>query len=240
MAPLSQIVTALAAVVFSGLGGDFYIDEPIIGVAKGISSGGAFSVEGSLGVDVNQALTNANYQLIGSFVVPSSNLSPAAILDSVTRAANDDLKIDLRLLLANDIDPESESLSIQVSAISESGIPLTVSEGWVYYRHTATVSDSFTYTITDPHGAISQGRVQISIGDPDSQFSTFLRIAVDASGAHILFTGILTRAYIIQSRDTLSDPWTDRATAANLGLGQFRFDDATGSVTRFYRVVYRP
>lgn len=226
--------------IFPICAGDFLISQPNISVASGISLGGSFSIEGGLQVNVSQPMTNGSYFLAASFATPSANHAPAAMPASFSRSANDDIKIDLQQILANDFDPDADPLAIEVAPLSAAGVPLTVSEGWIYYRHQSSAPDSFTYTIADQYGASSQGRVEILIAGTDDQFTTRLQISVDGTGAHIQFVGIQTRAYVVQMTRTLGIPWIDLAPATNLGLGHFRFDDTAAGSSRYYRVVYRP
>lgn len=185
-------------------------------------------------------LAGGNFELIGSFASLSFNHAPFAAPDSVTRSSGDDIKIDIRQLLANDFDPEAGNLIVQLPGFSDAGVPLQVQGDWIFYIHNSPNPDFITYTVSDPFGATSSGRIDIQIAGPDNQATTRLRIAVDGSGAHLTFAGIKGRNYQVQSRDQIDDPWIDRAAAVELGLGRFRFDDSTGNVTRFYRVVYRP
>lgn len=227
MASLSQALKAvLAASTLASVSADtFFIDESTISETFATSQA---------------TLAAGNFELIGSFATLSFNHAPSAAPDAVTRSSGDDIKIDIRQLLANDFDPEAEDLTIQLPGFSDAGVPLQVQGGWIFYIHNSPNPDSITYTVSDPYGATSGGRIDIQIAGPDNQTTTRLRISVDGSGAHLTFAGIKGRNYRVQSRDQLDDPWTDRAIAVDLGLGRYRFDDSTGNATRFYRVVYRP
>jgi hypothetical protein len=246
MASLSQTINplgALALLFASGLRVEaavYQIDEPRIGAAESVSSGGDFLVVGSLRSEAPNPLSNDSFELTGTFSSLICNHAPFASSDVFFRAASDDLKIDLKQVLANDFDPDADPLTVEVSTVSTAGALIAKLGSWIFYRHMTASADSFNYTVTDSFGASSQGRVDILIGNPDDQFSTHLRIASDGAGVHIAFNAIPNRTYLIQSRDTLDSSWVDRAPANDLGLGRFEFNDAAGTVTRFYRVVYRP
>jgi hypothetical protein len=160
--------------------------------------------------------------------------------DFFARPGGDDLKIQIQNLLANDFDADADALSIQFPTTSNAGAPISTSNGWIFYSRVSNEPDFFEYVVADHYGAISLGRVEIAIADPNSQSTIRLQLVVDGDGAHIHFAGIQTRAYIVQRTDSLAEPWEDIAVAANLGLGRFGFDDAAGAGSQFYRVVYRP
>ncbi|KIC20046.1 hypothetical protein RA20_10790, partial [Leisingera sp. ANG-Vp] len=87
-------------------------------------------------------------------------------------------------LLANDNDPDGEPLVFSLSsATSENGAALTYdpATGTVFYDPTGaaavqalnsgeTLTDSFTYTVTDPHGASSEATVTIVVGGKNEAF----------------------------------------------------------------------
>jgi len=230
----------IALLLRCAVAGDYFIDQPTILVSNTASVGGAFSLDAEFPLTANQSLTGGPFEMTADLKPLSANHAPAALQDSFSRPANDDLKIELQSLLANDFDPDSDPISIQIPSVSNSGAPITVSNGWIYYLHTSGAPDSFNYTITDQYGAVSQSRVEILIGNPDDQFTTRLQIELNGTNIHIQFTGIFTRTYLVQRTDALAHSWIDLGPAANLGLGRFSFDDAGPGPIRFYRVVYRP
>lgn len=220
--------------------GDFFIHEPAIAVVNESSSGGDFSFRSQIAAASNDVSSGGNFAMKASVSSLQANHAPTAMPDFFARPAADDLKIQIQKLLLNDFDADADTLSIQLPTESNAGATISVSNGWVFYNRVSNEPDFFEYAVTDQYGAISRGRVEIAIADPDSQSTIRLQIAVDGAGAHIRFAGIQTRAYIVQRTASLEEPWADLAIAANLGLGRFGFDDAAGAASYFYRVVYRP
>jgi hypothetical protein len=218
----------------------FSIDWHQIGGAGGVSTGGAFSLAGAIEQPTAEHSISGSFTIDAGFIAaPPPNRAPIATLDIVTRGASENFKIEINRLLANDVDPDLDPFTISFPSFTANGVPLTVQGGWIYYSHIDDQPDSFVYTIADANGATAQATVSIQVGVRDSQFTTFLQITAEDPGARIFFFGIPNRVYIVQYRDTLNDPWQDSGSATDLSLGRYQFDDATGSGTRFYRVVYR-
>ncbi|PID48466.1 MAG: hypothetical protein CR991_11680 [Proteobacteria bacterium] len=97
----------------------------------------------------------------------SSNQAPVATDDSAQTRANWPVSINL---LANDSDPEGDSIRIVGGT--------KPSHGWVYRRSATTVvympyygyqgMDSFRYAITDQQGNVSYATVTITVGHPNT------------------------------------------------------------------------
>lgn len=242
MATLSQTLSVASLLLFSaeGRANDFTLRSGNVAPGSGVSQNGSFKLTGVCGEPANEASIGGAFTLHAGFLAAmSANQAPIAGPDVVSRSANGDLKISLTQLLANDFDPDTGPLTLQIAAQSVNGVNLTVIGNWVYYLHASTNADAFTYAITDTRGAVTQGRVDILINDPNGQFSTQLHITLGAAGARLRFTAIRTRTYVVQYRDNFDSPWQDLADAINLGFGEFGLDDPAGGSSRFYRAVYR-
>lgn len=230
----------LALLAASASAADFALRSGSVSAGGGFSQGNNFAVTGVVGEVAAAPSTNGIYTFHSGFLAAmAANQAPVTAPDIVTRSASGDLKISIAQLLANDFDPDTGPLTLQIISPSTAGAGVSVSGNWVYYLHNTTGADSFDYTVTDARGGVATGRVDILINSPDAQFTTLLRITSDAGGAHLRFTGIRTRSYVIQYRDDIGDPWQDLADAIHLGLGRFGLDDANGGPSRFYRAVYR-
>lgn len=97
---------------------------------------------------------------------PSSNQFPAAVDDEVTTPYGTGILVDV---LANDRDPDGDSLIITEldSFLSEGEITLV--EGKVLYTPSENFegTDNFTYTVSDPKGATDSATVTISVGEDE-------------------------------------------------------------------------
>lgn len=90
------------------------------------------------------------------------NTSPTANTDTVEAAQNTITMVDV---LANDTDPNGDTLTVTNVSAPSHGQTLIGSDKKVYYRSSAGYRgpDSFTYTITDPHGGTSTATVNITV-----------------------------------------------------------------------------
>ena len=117
-------------------------------------------------------------------------------------------------MLANDTDADNDSLTLtSVSSPSVGGATVALSGGWVYYKHNGSVTDSFTYTISDGQGATAIGTVSVSIKPADAQSRNALSITVDGAGAHIRADGIPGTTYTLQFKHQVGDAWQNLGTA---------------------------
>ena len=94
----------------------------------------------------------------------SENIGPVAGNDTVTTAMDVPVAIDV---LANDSDPNGDSLSIVAFGQGTSGTVALVSGKLVYTPSTGfTGTDSFTYTISDGKGGVDTATVTVGVGVP--------------------------------------------------------------------------
>ncbi len=96
------------------------------------------------------------------------NNPPVAADDSVERIYGQPLILTAGMLLANDSDPENDTLGVSaVSASSTEGGTVSLTDGVITYTPTSesTLGDSFTYTITDARGATDSATVTITIAN---------------------------------------------------------------------------
>jgi hypothetical protein len=214
------------------------IDSPVAHGTTQVSSQGSVSGSNFTTVLTDDPETAA---AADPTVTDISNEAPFAGSDTIERPANGDVKVKVSELLANDSDPDGDSLTFAgVVSPSPGGATVSVADGWVYYDHSGSRADTFTYFITDNQGNTSNGTVQVNIQGADAQFTTRLGITYDGSGAHITFDGIPGRTYIVQYQNAIGGgPWQDLGSATDAGLGRFSFHDPAGSNNRFYRSVYR-
>jgi PKD repeat protein len=93
---------------------------------------------------------------------PPPNQTPTANPDQAVTTEDTPVRIDV---LANDVDPDRDSLTARVVSGPASGTAAVDAGGTITYTPTANFSgtDSLTYTATDPSGASSTATVTITV-----------------------------------------------------------------------------
>jgi hypothetical protein len=182
---------------------------------------------------------------ITTVVTTSVNHSPVAVADTIQRYATEGVKVGLSTLLANDTDPDSDTLTITaVSPTSPNGGTIYLANNWIHYVPAAgfTAADTFTYTINDGHGSNAVGTVTVAIKTDQNPGSSQIGSIQNLGSSiyRITFGGIPGRTYTIQYTESLTIPivWQTLGTATATANGTFTFDDNSGSLLRFYRAVY--
>jgi hypothetical protein len=182
---------------------------------------------------------------ITTVVTTSVNHSPVAFADTIQRFATEGVKVGTSTLLANDTDPDSDTLTITaVSATSPNGGTIYLADNWIHYVPASgfTATDTFTYTISDGHGGNAVGTVTVNIKTDQNPGSSQIGSIQNLGSSiyRITFGGIPGRTYTIQYTDSLTVPitWQTLGTATAGSTGTIIFDDNSGSPLRFYRTVY--
>jgi hypothetical protein len=177
-------------------------------------------------------------------VTTSVNHAPTAVADTLQRFATESVKVSIATLLANDTDPDSDTVTISgVSASSAHGGSIYLASPWVHYVPASGYSgvDSFTYTISDGHGGSATGTVTVNLKTDDSSaLNQIGSIQILSPGYRVTFGGIPGRNYTIQYTTSLSHPvtWQNLGTAAAGVTGTIVYDDNPGAPSRYYRTVY--
>ncbi len=162
--------------------------------------------------------------------------------DRVTHDPGTTVRMSVASLMANDGAGPFDFLS--TSPLSINGASLSVANGWLIYtpRPGDAAPDSFTYSIRDAQGGITNLTVQITLIPPDAPVQQALSIQLQPDGSsRVLFSGVAGRIYRIQASDALADPaaWITRATVSAAADGSFSFLDAQPlPAARFYRAVF--
>ncbi len=96
-----------------------------------------------------------------------TNSPPTAAYDYVTTQVDTPVTVNV---LANDTDPDSDTLTIDSVTVPENGTA-AISDGSVIYTPASgyTGSDSFNYTISDPSGETSTSYVSIFVSQPTAE-----------------------------------------------------------------------
>ena len=109
--------------------------------------------------DGNAGTATANV----SVTVTDHNDPPVAIPDNVT--TDEDVSTEIHVL-ANDSDPDSDTLSVEwVSVASHGTVTVSSSNDFVTYSPDLNYfgADSFTYTVTDGRGGSAEGTVNVDV-----------------------------------------------------------------------------
>jgi subtilase family serine protease len=169
---------------------------------------------------------------------------PVANPDTIYRFAAGGVRVNVGGLLANDTDPDGDSLTIiGVSPNSAAGGTVGLTNNWVYYAPPggSANGDTFTYIVSDGHCGTDVGTVTVQIKADNPQPLTFA-IANPGDGfIRLTFDGIPGYTYWIEYTDDLSNPdWQtlNTETADGFGVCQFVDGSLTNAPARFYRAVW--
>lgn len=124
--------------------------------ANGLASGTTYSYQ----VVARDAFLNTTLPSASAMVTTDGNGLPVANDDSGTVEAGASVTIPV---LANDNDPDGDSLSIVAVTQGLSGTVSHTSTNVTFYASGAAGTDSFTYTIEDGYGGSSTAQVNITI-----------------------------------------------------------------------------
>ena len=111
-------------------------------------------------------LTLAEVEVLG---VEQPNANPVATDDAVSTPLNTDVVINVADLLANDTDPDNDTLSLLNFAQGTSGSVTDNGNGTLTYSPNTDSfgQDSFGYTITDGKGGTASGTVDVTVELPN-------------------------------------------------------------------------
>jgi hypothetical protein len=96
--------------------------------------------------------------------------------------------------------------------------------------------DRFTYTLSDGHGATTNGTVVVTVAAVGG--GNAVSITVTPGNVHLEFAGIAGRVYTIERATDVQGPWTPLTpTVTAAGNGAIAFDDTAPPVgVAFYRI----
>lgn len=229
-AKASDITTAIRQLVFAPTANR---------VARGSTETTTFTISVTDGV-FTPVTNNAT-----TVVSTSVNHAPTAVANTIQRTATQGVKVSTTTLLANDTDPDSDTLSLTgVSGTTTNGGTIYLADSWIHYVPAAgfTNVDAFTYTVSDGQGGTATGTVTVNIKTDGSATGNQIG-GVEVRGPNqyrIVFGGIPGRTYTIQYTESLSLPytWQTVGTATASPTGLITFDDTSASPIRLYRTVY--
>jgi hypothetical protein len=120
------------------------------------------------------------------------NRAPVANLDNATNTPSVLLQIPFASLLANDTDADADTLTVSsLTLTTTNGITLTTNATTIFYTNPASVTDRFTYTLSDGSGGSATGIVQITslpISNVPPAISTQPQSQSVKAGSNVTFT----------------------------------------------------
>jgi autotransporter-associated beta strand protein len=173
------------------------------------------------------------------------NRRPAAGLLTFTNVAATGLQIPLAALAAAAADPDGDALTVTgVSAASTNGIVLATDGTSIIYSNRASVSDQFSYTLSDGHGGSATGVASIVNlgGSPSASFAAVPGFSGPAVQLH--FAGTPGWTYYLERSTNLvgwKTIWTNVAPAGGAFDYSDDFHDLGAPVApAFYRLRWTP
>lgn len=195
----------------------------------------------TLGVSDGTAASEASFQVR----VEARNRPPSPAADLLERRVGRGGRIDVATLIANDLDPDFQVLTVtSVASTSTLGARLIFRDGLVSYVPAAgqgDPEDSFTYVVSD--GVLTAtGSVRVRVIDGAGENGrNVLAIETDAAGTIIVtFVGVGRRTYEIQRTQGTdpTGPWVPVGRRVADATGQFQFQDTVAEEGgRFYRTL---
>jgi hypothetical protein len=217
----------------------------------GLSTSPRFAITGSFGqpTAANELSPGAPLNLRSGFwanVIRWFNAPPSATPDLVSRRPGEGAHVLIRQLLANDVDPDFDTLSLSgFDTTSTLGGTVYRDGPWLIYQPPAaagpTAEDTFSYQFTDGTAAPITGTVRLgpflpsSSGPPNA-----LAIVLDPGPpamVRLRFQGIARRSYLVQAAPNPSGPWTQLGSVTAAFNGRVDYTDAPSQDPRFYRLA---
>jgi hypothetical protein len=180
-------------------------------------------------------VTNAYGSVTSSVATLVVNRLPVAGADKVARSRNRAANIKFADLLANDSDPDLDSLAVIGVSTTTNGVVLTTNTTDIFYTNAANLSDRFTYTVSDRRGGTAIGTVDVYV----QGISSFQLSGAGGATNVINFAGVPGWQYVLQfSTNLTSNSWAGIATNTMSANGQWTVTNTIGSATQgFYRFV---
>jgi hypothetical protein len=227
--------------------------------AATLSGTSSFPVEQDLGLPVRFFEIKVSTQVPkpaasqpGTFTVDvngsamfAANKIPVANNDGATTLLNTALNISAATLLANDVDPDGDPLTVQsVSATSTNGGTVSLASGTVTYTpvNGFTGNDRFSYTINDGRSGTATADVYVFVSATALPPPNYMTInPVGGGGFRVVFNGTPGTSYRIRRTTNLNAPisWTDLTTVVAPPHGIIEYVDTTPPLPNaFYQAVH--
>jgi len=165
---------------------------------------------------------------------------PTANEDRIPSRAGAALKIAIASLLANDTDPDDDTLVLdRADATTGRGIPIVRNGAWLLMENTAPVTDAFEYTLNDGTGRTATARVVIEPQSDEEATSNILGFRIEDGRVFLRFAGIPARRYRIEFSPSMSPPaWQPLGSAVIRNDGTAEFSAPLPGDSGFYRTAY--
>jgi hypothetical protein len=226
----------------------FIVDGAPLGSPVSLS-GGTASLSSST-LPAGSHVVSAEYYGDSNCLGSTISLSPDQLVDAAPVAGRDVLEtfennsvtVTAASLLANDTDPDGDSLSLtSVSSTSAQGGTVSLSGSIVSYTPPTNYAgaDSFTYTVSDTFGATATGTVNVTVHGNNGT-SVTINMLPDNSQQLNCTGAVPGRSYLLQAAfDLIAGPWTNISTNVAGLDGAFLFidADAPNHPARFYRTA---
>jgi hypothetical protein len=184
---------------------------------------------------------------MGAYEFQFPNHPPVAGSDTLGVVEGKSVAAPVAKLLANDTDPDPDSLTItDVSPTSVYGGTVALNGAVIVYTPAPDFvgTDSFRYTLSDRHGGTAEGVVVVTVTPADAPSLNQVSIKVEAHRRLLRFSGIPGQSYLVQWTGDLANPaWTDASPPIVAGpTGFVQFEDVTDPPPgqRFYRTRVAP
>lgn len=169
------------------------------------------------------------------------NTPPVARGDTIGRLASSGMKVPVAVLLANDGDPDGDSVTFDgVAGSSVYGGTVTCSDKWVFYTPPEGFieADTFSYHVKDAYSSVVSGTVSVLIDIDDTAAPNLTITDLGNGSVAIQGDGIPGWTYRIEYATNSEQPDWQLLGAATADLtGYLSFIDTSASPQRFYRTV---
>jgi hypothetical protein len=244
-----QLPLLLAGLVSTSLAEDYSIDWYEIAGGGGASTGGMYSVSGTIGQPDAGSMSGDSFALEGGFwVVPLFlNHAPIMLPIAVDTAQNSSLVLALAKLLHQAYDLDGDPVQIIAVSASTNGGTVWLDSTSVTYipRANYVGPDRFFLTLSDARGGVSINAVDVTVvatvaagplGPPQ----------MNGTNCTVTFAGIPGTMYTLEWAETIEGPWyhltncTAPSSPPRIGVFQVTDPIPEGSPSRFYRMAHPP
>jgi hypothetical protein len=217
----------------------------------GLATSQRFSIHGSIAQPIasNDLHLEDVFDYRAGFwaaVLRWKNTAPSATPDLVSRRPGEGAHVLIRQLLANDLDPDFDTLSLTgFDTTSTLGGTVYRDGPWLIYEPPTgsgpSAEDTFSYRFTDGTATPITGTVRLGPFIPSTSGPpNALAIVLDPGPPAVVrlrFQGIARRTYLVQAASDPSGPWTQLGSVTAASNGRVDYTDAPSQDPRFYRLA---
>jgi len=168
-----------------------------------------------------------------SFTLTVGNAAPIAPEQTFVRGLDLSLKIRIADVLAACGDADGDTLALDSVGASAQGAAIARTATHLLYSLAANVDDSFAYTISDGHGGVTTGLLEIQVINPGGLVQT-----ITTSSGTVNLAGIPGFSYHIERATDLAGPWVRVDTQIAPARGLFHYTDPSPpQPSAYYRLL---